>query len=315
MGTPKYFISCDWGTTNFRLRVVETATLKVLSTHSSDQGIKVLNDRYLSNQQTSRVEYYSSYLKSQVDCLPHEYRNSLILVTGMASSSIGLCEVDYADMPFDQEGKGLKWKELSSNGLDMLLISGVKTKEGMMRGEETQAIGLAERLGAHQSSILLLPGTHSKHLTWESGSFTGMKNFMTGEMFEVMRKHSILSNSVKPGPLNQQAMQAFKEGIELGVNQPTTANLMSIRARDVVQNSSKEINFYLLSGMLIGDELSYLKSSDHQILLAADDQILVFYQMALASLIDSRQIKSFEGQELEQALLSGQRKILYLNEA
>ena len=36
MALPNYFISCDWGTSNFRLRVGEPSTLAITAEHKTD---------------------------------------------------------------------------------------------------------------------------------------------------------------------------------------------------------------------------------------------------------------------------------------
>ena len=115
----------------------------------------------------------------------------------MASSSIGLYELDYADLPFNVNGDNLIVKRLIlKNKSELLLISGVKNNDGMMRGEETQAIGFEDYLKPFNESILILPGTHSKHLEYKNGNFIDLKSFMTGELFEILSLKSILSNSV-----------------------------------------------------------------------------------------------------------------------
>ena len=116
----------------------------------------------------------------------------------MASANIGMCELAYAEMPLQSDGSNLLWKEIFlAPKQQLLLISGAKGKNGMMRGEEIQAIGLADQLENSGGGILILPGTHSKHLRYENKAFTDLKTFMTGELFAVLCKHSILENNVK----------------------------------------------------------------------------------------------------------------------
>jgi 2-dehydro-3-deoxygalactonokinase len=58
---PDFFISCDWGTTNFRLRLVETNTLRVIEEVNSGMGIKALNDQC---QNQDRLSLFDNYLQS-----------------------------------------------------------------------------------------------------------------------------------------------------------------------------------------------------------------------------------------------------------
>ncbi len=315
MRSPGYFISCDWGTTNFRLRLVETETLRVIAEYQNDQGVKKLYDQYAAQRSLNQEQFFSNYLQEQIRLLPEDHHQDLIVISGMASSNIALSELEYAEMPFDFHGGSLNWKRmLLPNGLKIVLISGVKGDNGMMRGEETQAIGLAENLGNFESGMVILPGTHSKHLSYENQQFTTLRNNMTGELFDVLSQNSILSNSVVKGSWCESTAQAFLEGLDLGLSGELTANLLYIRFNDVVKHLSKENNYYHLSGMLIGDELSYLKDYNRMIFLGASGPLLRLYQVALENIIDDQQLVIFDKNTMEHALLVGQKKILALHD-
>lgn len=311
MGLPNFFISCDWGTTNFRLRLVETHTLNIISEHKTAQGIKVLYEKYVQQKEVSQKQYFIAYLQEQIQVFPPEYRDCLTVMAGMASSNIGLHELPYADFPIEKGGANLLWKHLPlSNSEGVLLISGVKAQQGMMRGEEIQAVGLEEQLTQYSKGILLLPGTHSKHLTYSFGEFQGIKNYMTGELFEILSKNSILANSVTTNQWNPQSAASFKVGLALGFEGELTSSLFSVRTNHVLNDTKKEDNYFYLSGLLIGDELSYLKNHKDYVFLAAPEPIFGLYQLALTSLLDDIQLVCFDNKKIENALLIGQRKIL-----
>ncbi len=309
------FISCDWGTTNFRLRLVDTKSLSVLAEHQTGQGIRTLSDKFQQQQNLSRQEFFTKYLEAQVRVLPARYREHLIVLSGMASSSIGLLELDYAPMPFEENGSSLMWRYLPRpGGAGILLISGAKDGLDMMRGEETQAIGLEEKLRPQGEGVLLLPGTHSKHITYQGGTFTSLRTFMTGELFELLARKSIMANNLEPGPWSARTIAVFSEGLDLGFTGQLTASLFSIRARHLLHHTRKEDNYYLLSGMLIGDELSYLKMMKKKVFLAAPEPLFPMYRVALEKILDPSQIVLFDGHALEHALIAGQMKILRLYE-
>lgn len=311
MKLPDYFISCDWGTSNFRLKLVETSSLKVLFESSTVEGVKSCYDRFLEQENLTQEQFFSNYLKEQIQNLPVQYQNNLVVCAGMASSSMGLYELPYADFPFHENGKSLKWKYLSlENGLNVLVISGIKDSNGMMRGEEVQAIGLFEHLKPYKKGVLLLPGTHCKHIFFTGSEFISLKNFMTGELFEVLSRKSILRNSIANNVWNSDREEAFKAGVILGVKGLLSASLLSIRAKDLIENIKKEDNYYLLSGMLIGDELSYLKQSKETVFLAAPEPISSLYRKALEQIIQSEQLVVLEDYKISKALLVGQKKII-----
>lgn len=312
MKLPDFFISCDWGTTNFRIRLVETKGLKVLKEHKTDQGVKALHEKFLLQTDLGQKEFYENYLQEQLSHFAQEHRKHLIVAAGMASSSIGLYELEYAGLPFDQSGKTLITKNFTlNNDQDLLLISGVKSSTGMMRGEEVQAIGLEHLLANHGNGIVLLPGTHSKHLTYDNGMFTAVKNYMTGELFEVLSKKSILANSIINDNHIQDWKTPFKKGATLGLEGQMTSNLLSVRAKDVVERASKEDNYFFLSGLLIGDELSYLKNEKRKVFLAAPNPMFNLYKMVLELIIDPQMLVLFGGSILENALLEGQKKMIH----
>ncbi|MEM7379791.1 MAG: 2-dehydro-3-deoxygalactonokinase, partial [Bacteroidota bacterium] len=255
-------------------------------------------------------------LKSQIAKLPHEHRHHLLIVSGMASSNIGLRELEYSGFPIEGNGSSLKWERIAlSNEQDLLLISGVKTDQAMMRGEEVQAIGIAEWMPASDRSILILPGTHSKHITFNENKYTGLRNYMTGELFSVLATNSILSNSIIESPWTEDRKKAFEQGLEVGLDHKLNESLLAIRARDLFGNSTKEDNFYYLSGILIGDELSYLTEVNDAICLAASASLATLYQTALERLFEAQKLSFIHGHKLEAALLAGQKKIMILDES
>lgn len=196
------------------------------------------------------------------------------------------------------------------NQMNLLLISGVKDDNGVMRGEETQAIGLQEYLQVQPEAILLLPGTHSKHLEYSNNEFTELKSFMTGELFEIISQKSILSNSIKLEDQNHIAENSFLEGVKLGSEGKFSSSLFSIRANDLFGKSTKTENYFFLSGLLIGDELAYLKKETKKVFLAAPLPLSNLYKLALNHLLGSENYVTIEHEIIEKALLIGQKKIL-----
>jgi len=311
MPFPTHFISCDWGTTNFRLKVVEYNSLVVIAERKSASGIKQVYEQYLQQKRDTQQSFFTHFLEKQIRQLPTSFQAYPLVLSGMASSTIGMLELPYAPFPITKDGSSLLWKQLQLEyGNTLVLISGIKGDGGMMRGEEVQAIGIAELLPATASGTLILPGTHSKHISYSNQAFSSLTNFMTGELFEVLSTKSILANSVESGVLTTATEAAFRAGLQLGFNDQLSANLLMVRAKDVIHQTPKKENHYFLSGLLIGDELSYLKGTEDAIFLAAGNTIFQLYQMALTTLFDRNQLTFFDGAATEQALLIGQRKIL-----
>ncbi len=311
-----HFISCDWGTTNFRLRVVETDTLTVLFEQFGGMGIRNLNTEFLQAAATDRYGYFAHYLRSQINALPEMYWDLPVLVSGMASANIGMLDLPYGDLPITTDASGFVVESRAlSERHSRYIISGVKSTTGMMRGEETQALGLLEQMNADRDGILLLPGTHSKHLRYRGGAFTDFSSYMTGELFELLSQRSILSNSLRQEALSPANKESFLAGLKAGAKDGVAPHLFSIRAEDVLHQADPGKSYLRLSGLLIGDELRYLSNTnDEYCYLAGSGALLSLYKLALEQLVTSDRLKVFGAEDLQKAFLSGQRKILLRND-
>ena len=133
---------------------------------------------------------------------------------------------------------------------------------------------------------------------------------MTGELFEVLGRKSILANSITVEKWGEEAKEAFLEGFRLGFDGALTASLLHIRARHVVQGKPLKDNYFMLSGLLIGDELSYLKDGDENVFLSAPETVLNLYRTGLETFKTSEKLILLDDSVLERALLNGQKKIL-----
>ncbi|MBB4078014.1 2-dehydro-3-deoxygalactonokinase [Lewinella aquimaris] len=307
-----YFISCDWGTSNFRLRVVEAATLDVLAQRATGQGIQRMNEQFLSGDRSDRYRHFAAYLREQVDLLPEARPTFPIVVSGMASANIGMQELPYGKLPIGRQARNLvsEVREFRS-GQALVLVSGVHSETGIMRGEETQALGLLDELDPQAEGVLLLPGTHSKHLRYRQGRFTDFQSYMTGELFEFLTSRSILANSVRDGVWNTRTQSAFLSAVQTGCREGATAHLFAIRAGHVLRDTDPVDNYYRLSGLLIGAELHDVAVEVEQPLwLAASGSLRILYRAALQELCGADHLVVLDDQLIERALLRGQCQIL-----
>jgi len=278
------FTSCDWGTTNLRVRIVRGNTI-----------IKEL-----------RTEQGASTLKS-----PEEFRTALVtamdslgaakpvVISGMAGSSMGWKELPYARIPFCLDGSDAVVDEIEP---DTFLISGVRSEDDVMRGEETELLGLA--IGQEELAVIL-PGTHSKHCIVRNGAMVSFRTFMSGELHALLGSHGILRQSVAPG----WDEAAFLEGIDEATRGSLTSTLFRVRTRALLHGKSPVSNSSFLSGLLIGSELLALPK-DVPLVLAAAGAIATPYRIAFRALgLDSRS-RIISDDEAAILAVRGQRKFL-----
>lgn len=313
MANTTVFLSCDWGTSNFRLRKVALDNLEVLTTHKTSKGIKELYIDYKASSIGNQTEYFLNYLKAQIAFLDlDQTTNYTMVISGMATANIGLKELPYGTMPIAENKNTFVTEKIAlTPNIDIILASGVADQEGVMRGEETQALGLLPLLKTYSDGILLLPGTHSKHLIYKDGNFTSFKSYMTGELFQLLSQQSILSNNVSSLPWDKKMLEAYTDGVTIGLEKKLTSQLFSIRSKQLQGKIDKENNFYKLSGMLIGDELSYLKENNiGKVFLASDEPFFTLYTIALQRVLEEETITLLDKKTLENAFLKGQQQIL-----
>src|SRR5437773_1001992 len=144
------FISCDWGTSALRLWLVDTSAMNVLAEAESINGIAGTFELWKKNgeQENEKLSFYQSVLAVQIKRLETQLNLPLddvpIVISGMASSSIGMLELPYKEIPFSVVGDDLNIEMIEATAEfnhAMLIISGARTADDAMRGEETQLIG------------------------------------------------------------------------------------------------------------------------------------------------------------------------------
>ena len=283
LGTSTTFFSCDWGTTTFRLRLVQNG--KVLKEYSDATGCRALYDS--SNNHAARKEAFENHLRKVLASWGEAGPKPLpILISGMASSTIGWQELPYAALPLRLNASNLRVEHIDWASPSIVektfLVSGAASETEMMRGEETEAIGLFHLLGSPpQRATLILPGTHSKHLTIADGTITGIQTFMTGELFELLSQHSVLRASLDPSASVDPV--AFKNGLDRVRSHGLPRSLFQTRTRQVLGKNSLASNASFLSGLLIGAELTSLRAAG-DVLIAGPNSVRDLYALAATHL-------------------------------
>lgn len=297
-------LSCDWGTSNFRLRLVDLNTKEIRAEVLSDTGISSAHLTWKTSQlqkTVTKADFYTKLLEDYLSQLSAksqtDIRNIPLVISGMASSTLGIFSLPYASIPFDISGKDLVIKTLILNSNfvhDVFLISGISDNKDVLRGEETELIGVFEWLKRQSISLkkiaaFIFPGTHSKHIFLEEEEIRGFSTYITGELFMLMNSKSILKESVSPPDtfhqLAEEDLQAFSEGVKLSQTSGLLKNLFTVRSNRLFDVFDKTRNYFFLSGLLIGSELIELKSSCvDEVVLCSGRNVYDFYRVALEKL-------------------------------
>lgn len=262
MTRPEYLISCDWGTSSFRLYLVQIADGQILHMIDNGVGIKELFNSWSKSGRPSRLDFFLEYLDFRIYLLAKKSEMELggipLIISGMASSSIGMQELAYSTLPFRLSGQDLNYEIIRTDkGRPIYLWSGLSSARDVMRGEESQIIGLADYF-AHQPCVAIQPGTHSKHIFVENGTIVDFHTYMTGEFFALLGEHSILKNSLPVGKVSKTDWPYFERGVRTADQLSLLTASFHVRTNELLHRISPDQNFHYLSGLLIGSELKEL---------------------------------------------------------
>jgi 2-dehydro-3-deoxygalactonokinase len=277
------FLSCDWGTSSFRLRLVSITDGAVLAETTEGRGIAEINNQWLETGKSSgeKVSFYQQRLSSAIGELRMATAGLPIIISGMASSSIGIMELPYGELPFSLEETKLPIKSIpASNDFphEIVLVSGLRTSNDVMRGEETMLAGCD--LAGKEEWLIIFPGTHSKHAVVNKGKLVDFRTYMTGEIFDLLSTKSILSKSVNRSGIEKHG-EAFRKGVREGVERELLNSIFHTRTRQLLERVDPDENYHYLSGLLIGNELKELPSANKNILLVCNNNQGELYKTAL----------------------------------
>jgi 2-dehydro-3-deoxygalactonokinase len=348
-GEKGLFLSGDWGTSSLRIRLVDAATGQVIGENTSGNGIR---QTFFSWKQTNeagpepgrshafeksdgnddphdRISFYMDVLRAVLRNMENELGLSLqgipLVLSGMASSSAGMLELPYGEIPYDLYKDELitEWLPADDdNGNPVLLISGLKSGDDVMRGEETQLIGClpgvagAERPAGdtgQADGLYIFPGTHSKHILVKDGTVTAFTTYMTGEIFELLAEKSLLAGSVeksqeKPG---DRQWDSFRQGVKVAAGANFLQAAFQTRINDLFGRLPKKENFYYLSGLLIGMELQSTPGSGAEdAYLCCGHALKDHYEKALETAAICKRVHIFPAGWVDKAAIRGQWAIL-----
>lgn len=313
----KYFFSCDWGTSTFRLRLVDAEKQTILSEIKTDYGIASAFDgwKQAGAEEKERIAFYETYISEQVTNIRDSRDNSLsnlpVVLSGMASSTIGMLEMPYSSLPFKCNGIDLSVQTIAGgtgNYSKIIIISGVRTDDDVIRGEETMLTG-CNVADDDRKQVFIFPGTHSKHIVVRNGIAVYFTTYMTGELFSLLSTKSILAASVKkPDQDFAGGDQYFTEGVIKGASTNIMNSIFHVRTNQLFSKMVAEENHSYLSGLLIGHELKDISNNKPDtITLVSGNELKKSYLLALNVLGFGNNVNY---KNADDALINGQRNIL-----
>ena len=268
------FVAVDWGTTSFRGWLM-AADGSVLAETRGPEGM-------LHCATAGFAPVLANHLArlGPAQGLP-------VLICGMAGAKQGWIEAPYLQTPTRLDALHDGAQRVDTAG-DVRILPGVAqadaTRPDVMRGEETQLLGVTE---PDFTGLVCIPGTHSKWIRIKAGSVVSFTTYMTGEMFSIIAQHSILKHAVVHDAHAPAANEAFHDGLRRALDAPAglTASLFSLRAAQLLGFQQQAYGAARLSGLLIGSEIADAGSrfgKQHPLRLIGAGSLKDLYAAALA---------------------------------
>lgn len=230
-------LGLDWGTTSWRGYLIGHDGA-VLARREADCGLTAIKDRDFAGALRGAC---GDWLDAWPD-LPR-------LACGMVGSRDGWREAPYVACPADPGS--LSAGLVTVDGLHIVPGLVQPGRPDVLRGEETQILGVIS--GDDADRLLLLPGTHAKWVRVRGGRVVDFATAMTGELYALLARQSILSRTVAPdAPLDEAA---FADGVAAGHDRGLV-DLFGIRALGLLGRAGPAALAARLSGILIGAEIA-----------------------------------------------------------
>lgn len=228
-------ITIDSGTTNTRIAYVEGSEVKECVKFPVGAG---------TTAETGSSQALRETIKSELEKLVSENgldisKTDGIYASGMITSELGLYNLAHIPAPAGKQelkngSKSIIFEDIAP--IPITFIPGIKntfdvdtteslTQADVMRGEETELIGLMELMDVKRSFSAVLPGTHNKIIKVdENGRIVSCCTAMSGEVLSAVSGNTILKNSLPKPLINGEPNLAF---VDKGYE---TANQLGINA-------------------------------------------------------------------------------------
>lgn len=285
MSTP--LIGVDWGTTNLRAFRFG-ADGAVLETRRDDAGLKNVPNR----------EFEATLRGVIGDWL--DAGATRVVMCGMVGSREGWVEAPYLPCPADAVTLSRAMIRAPA-AFEAWITPGLSIAHpdnlmDVMRGEETQIFGALRDRAPH---LIIAPGTHSKWARVAQGRIKKFHTYMTGEMFAVLKTHSILGKLMEG---DEHDTDAFALGVRRGQASSALLHLLfTVRSEGLFAHVAPRALASYLSGLLIGSEITeglalHQIERDSAVLIIGAGTIAALYQTAL-ELAGAQSVDRLDGEE------------------
>jgi 2-dehydro-3-deoxygalactonokinase len=274
------FIGVDWGTTNRRAYLIDSSGKRTQEFEDA-KGVLAIPD---------------GGFPDAIAEIRARLGNKPLLLAGMIGSNRGWKEAPYVPCAADIDDLVAK---LVWVGEREAIVPGVSYvgdgRADVMRGEEVQLLGGVASGKIDPDSMVCHPGTHNKWALLRRGGIHSFRTVMTGELFSLLKEHSILSDLLQ-GPV--EANDAFKRGVRESMEREwLPADLFGVRASVLLGQTKKEDAPSYTSGLLVGADVRIGLSTPFgaQIAVVGRPELTRLYAAAIEE--HAREATQLDGEE------------------
>ena len=241
-------VAVDWGTSHLRVWLLDDHG-RVLAEHRSDEGMGA----------TAREQFHAVLERHLSDlAVPADVP---VIMCGMVGSRQGWAEARYLAVPASLADIAAQAVRIPGIARNIRIMPGLSKPNpdapDVMRGEETQLLGLSRLAPAAGDRFVCMPGTHSKWAQMRGDTVVDFTSFMTGDAYAVLSGHSVLRHSMSAESVDPES-PVFQEAVRASLDSPADilARLFSIRPAGLLLDLGAADASARLSGYMIGQEIA-----------------------------------------------------------
>ena len=250
-------VALDWGTSNLRAYLMSAEGDVVETRHAARGVLHLPAPADAGGFEQAFAEIARDWL-GRHPALP-------VVAAGMVGSAQGWIEAPYVHAPADVRALAAHGVRVASGlGPEVVIAPGVifdapARMPDVMRGEEIKIAGaVAAEPALGERTWFVLPGTHSKWVFVQEERIVSFATYMTGELYAVLREHSILGRLMTESADGGESALGFEAGLDAArASSPgdLSHQLFAARTLGLTGRLPRNALADYLSGLLVGHEL------------------------------------------------------------
>ena len=261
----KKIVTIDAGTSNLRIRIVEGKN--IIFERKENYGVKIGKEKFENELYKLLKECIkeNGIEKEEIEC---------IIASGMITSALGLLEIEHLHVPVSLEKFSKNIKKIKFFEFEIHLITGIKVEKkyfreehlksiDVIRGEEVEVFGILEEIKVEEPTLVILPGSHNKFIEVSDGNIVDLLTTMSGEIYDVMTRYTILKTSVDEKFADKIEKKYLSLGNRAGRKYGINQGSFMLRGLDLSEKLTiNEKSNYLL-GLVLSEDISSLEKNGY----------------------------------------------------